>query len=103
LTWRQALVLGYGGLRGAIGLTLALIVNEDHEIPKPARDLMIFHTAGIAFLTLMVNGTTTSFLVKKLGLSRISEVKKKIMKNVLKQFEVNIDHQIDELREKKHF
>ena len=38
LTWQEGAVLVYGGLRGAVGLALALIVEEDTTIPRLVRD-----------------------------------------------------------------
>ena len=103
ITWKHAVILSYGGLRGAVGLTLALIVVETNSIPERTKAIILFHTAGIAFFTLMINGTTTGPLIKRLGLQRLSDVKRKLMKNILKQFECNVEHLIDDLRSKKHF
>jgi len=60
--------MAYGGLRGAVGLTLALIVFHEEELNDRLKELVLFHTAGIATLTLMVNGTTTGYWIRKLGL-----------------------------------
>lgn len=69
----QAMAVVYGGLRGAVGLTLALIVNEQldeqkimladsnpklSENAKKLGDEILFYVAIVAFLTLLVNGTT---------------------------------------------
>ena len=61
--WRHGLAIGYGGLRGAVGLTLALIVEE--EIGQRGSEqsemsaAILFYAVGIALLTLLVNGTTS--------------------------------------------
>ena len=60
-----------------MGLTLALITVETDGVPEQSNYIILFHTAGIAFLTLIINGTTIGYLIKKLGLSRMSDVKKK--------------------------
>ena len=41
LTWREGIVLVWGGLRGAVGLALALIVERDTSIPKEIRERCI--------------------------------------------------------------
>lgn len=46
MTWREAAVLAYGGLRGAIGVALALVAEEDAAIPLGVRALLAFHVAG---------------------------------------------------------
>ena len=59
-SWRAGLVATWGGLRGAVGLALALIVEQEgHVVGKK----FLFMMSGIAFLTLVVNGSTTGALV----------------------------------------
>ena len=58
LTKKEFIVLVYGGLRGALGLTLSLMVGIDRELPQRLRELCVFFMAGTAVLTLLINGTT---------------------------------------------
>jgi len=51
LTWKDALVLVWGGLRGAVGLALALIIDLDDTIPSAESTRIMFMTAGIATFT----------------------------------------------------
>ncbi len=68
LQWSEMGVLTWGGLRGAVGLVLALLVEEDETLDDKLRARFLFLTAGIAALTLLVNGTTTGPLLRVLGL-----------------------------------
>jgi len=97
MNFRQVVLLSFAGLRGAVGLTLALIVANDLEINKEIREIILFHTAGLAFLTILVNGNLTGKVIRALGLSRTSLVKKKLMVNILDSIESNVDHLIEEL------
>lgn len=62
----EIIVLVWGGLRGALGLTLALMVavdedlldEEKYPLGKRLRQLTIFYMSGMATLTLLINGTT---------------------------------------------
>lgn len=63
-------LLAYSGLRGAVGLTLALIIKFNDKISAPIRSQIMFFSAGIVLLTLIINATTTGFVVRKLGLSK---------------------------------
>ncbi len=72
---KDAIVVWYGALRGAIGLALALIVANSSEIDKEIRDQFLFFTAGIVTLTLLINATTIKALVNKLGLTKLSAAK----------------------------
>ncbi len=59
----------WGGLRGAISLALAL------SLPAALadRDLLRVMTFGVVLFTLLVQGTTMQFLIKKLGLAERAE------------------------------
>lgn len=83
LTFKQVLLLSYSGLRGAVGLTLALIVKFNPKISAPIRSQIMFFTAGIVLLTLVVNATTTGFIVRWLGLSKENEMAKRMLAKVL--------------------
>lgn len=58
LTNKEGYVLVWGGLRGALGITLGLMVAVDNKLDKRLRELTIFYMAGLATLTLLINGTT---------------------------------------------
>ena len=101
--WRQSIVLGYSGLRGAVSLILALSVFLEHEFDKSLRYLVLFHTAGVALLSLLINGTTMPFLLKILGLMRMPEIKKKVLKSIVKGYRKEVHVVIDELKSNKNF
>ena len=68
----NGVALWWGALRGAVGLTLALIVEEDHRVDSEIRHAVAFHVAGITFLSLVVNGTSMEAVLKAVGLSEKS-------------------------------
>jgi NhaP-type Na+/H+ or K+/H+ antiporter len=68
LNWKELIVLGYSGLRGALALVLALILYNDSRVDAIVRDYVLFHTCGVSLLTILINGTTVGIIVKKLGL-----------------------------------
>lgn len=74
----QAITLWFSGLRGAVGLALALIVKEEHHVEEKTKDRILFHSAGIALLTLLVNGMLMPLLLGYLGLSRESKEAEKM-------------------------
>jgi len=81
----------YAGLRGAVGLSLALMVAASTHVPRYVQDIVLLHTAGVALLTLLINATTTGTLVRFLGLSRQSDLKKNILVSLTKNIDKNID------------
>ena len=96
LTSAEGIACAYGGLRGAVGLALALIIDEDHRFEEETRELAVFLMSGIAFLTLTINATTTSFVLASVGLTRVSS-------EVTTNFELNAKElAIDVLKELEH-
>ena len=66
LTAKEAAVMVWGGLRGAVSLSLALLVDGNHLIGMRAREMIFLQTVGIVTLTLVINGTTSGIVYKAL-------------------------------------
>lgn len=68
-TFKELILSVWGGLRGALSIALALSVYHNFEVLEGrAKILILFHTCGIAALTLVVNGTTAKNLVEEIKL-----------------------------------
>ena len=68
--WRQRLVIGWGGMRGAISLAIALTLPlkyNGHEFTE--RATLIFLAAVVVVVTLVGEGLTLGPLLKRLGLA----------------------------------
>ncbi|GMH43152.1 hypothetical protein BSKO_11074 [Bryopsis sp. KO-2023] len=88
LTMKDAIVMVWGGLRGAVGLALALIVELDYRnLPPNFRALVIFHMGLMAVATLIINGTTMPYLLKLLGTTTTSPEKLEVLLHVVKELE----------------
>ena len=68
LSWREYLLLTWSGLRGSVSLILALIVDSQESIDLATRQRFLFHVCMIVLFTLIINGTSSKFLVRLLGL-----------------------------------
>lgn len=99
LSKREALILCWGGLRGALGLTLALMVSYTLPIPETVRRQVLFLTAGIVTLTLTVNATTIGWLLRRLGLTRVSSAKTYLNYTIHKQLCENTERYLEELKQ----
>ncbi len=88
--WKETTFQIYGGLRGAVGIALAIYL--DHEIvefvTKWGLDMSLeaehvaqvyFMVGGMAFLTLFINGATAGPFLKRLGLAESTETRKRII------------------------
>jgi CPA1 family monovalent cation:H+ antiporter len=67
---RNEAVMVWGGLRGGVALALALALPEE----LAERDLLVALTGGVVLATLLLNATTISWLVHRLGLDEVSPV-----------------------------
>jgi len=76
---RHVVLMTWGALRGALGIFLAIIVDQNPKIHKKVKGVILFHASMIALYTLMINATTTPMLVQKLKLSKQTATTKKFM------------------------
>jgi monovalent cation:H+ antiporter, CPA1 family len=65
-THAERAVLAWGGLRGALTITLALALPAE----TPARQLLIEMAFGVVLFTLLVQGVTLSLVLQRAGLVR---------------------------------
>ena len=93
-----AAVLTWGGLRGAVGLSLALITEGDETIDENLRDLVLFHTAGVALLSLLINGTTTEVLIKLVGLDAVPRAEADAFLDLVREIDQNTDTFVEKLK-----
>ncbi|QNI32314.1 Na+/H+ antiporter [Alloacidobacterium dinghuense] len=69
---RYAFVVGWGGMRGAIALAAAVSLPETlrNGAPFPARNIIIFFTFCVILVTLVIQGLSFPFVIRKLGLAQ---------------------------------
>ncbi|KAJ4960786.1 hypothetical protein NE237_020696 [Protea cynaroides] len=83
LDWKEAIILTWSGLRGAVALSLSLSVKRSSDnsffLHKSTGFQFVFFTGGIVFLTLVINGSTTQFILHHLDLDKLSAAKKRIL------------------------
>jgi CPA1 family monovalent cation:H+ antiporter len=68
-SWRETVVMWWAGMRGvaSVALALAIPLKMDDGSPFPNRDEIIFIAFGVIMATLVLQGLTLPFLVRKLG------------------------------------
>ena len=99
---KDAIVLWYGALRGAVGLALALIVAGEKSIPSDIRGQFLFLTAGLVTLTLLINATTIKYLVNALGLTKPSPAKVLMQVNVNKYLYSSIQNALEKAKRDRY-
>jgi NhaP-type Na+/H+ or K+/H+ antiporter/CRP-like cAMP-binding protein len=90
LTMAKALLIVWGGLRGAVSLCLALFVVLDPILSKTRPrmvDLIFFHVSGIVMLTMCINAVTMGWLVHKIGFDFVAPSKELLFGEAMKEIE----------------
>nr|ADK60916.1 plasma membrane Na+/H+ transporter [Distichlis spicata] len=85
LDFKEAIILVWSGLRGAVALSLSLSVKRTSDavqsyLKPEVGTMFVFFTGGIVFLTLIVNGSTTQFFLHMLGMGKLSATKVRKLK-----------------------
>ena len=102
LTPRESIILTWGGLRGALAMTLALMVSYTPGIPEIIRSQVLFFTAAIVTLTLTINATTMRWLLNKMGLIHTSSARVQMEYNIQKALRLGSEHYMEKLMDKEH-
>jgi len=89
-SWQEAVFESFAGLRGAVGISLALSIDnlilETGEVGESIQTSKLFGMiGGIAFLTLCVNATLSGPILNKLGLADKTEFRNKILSEMRRQ------------------
>ena len=82
LNWRNAIVIGWMGMRGVVSLAaaLALPTTVQNGAAFPARSLIIYLTFCVILATLVVQGLSLPFLLRWLNLKDDGEAKREEVK-----------------------
>ncbi len=64
--------IAWGGLRGAVTLVLALGVSENPALSADERRFVSMMATGFVLWSLLVNGSSLRWLVRRIGLDRLS-------------------------------
>jgi len=102
MNWKELLVVIYGGLRGAVGISFAMIVAHDEDFPAKFRDIFFFHMSGCAVLTLLINATTSGFLIDKFGITSRHRMKDQIFTTLLENMIEDIDEKCEKMESNKY-
>ena len=100
LTKRESAILTWGGLRGALAMTLALMVSYTPAIPEDIRSQVLFFTAGIVTLTLCINATTMRALLNRLGLTHVPSARTMLAYRIEKSIRDNSEKYLEGLKKR---
>ena len=69
ISLQEQFIMSYGGLRGAVGFSLAQILSDDN----PFKEMFLTATIFMVFFTVFIQGGTIKFLVDKLKIKKHEE------------------------------
>ncbi|MFH8465722.1 Na+/H+ antiporter [Streptomyces sp. NPDC017991] len=83
-TWRETVVMWWAGMRGvaSVALALAIPLEMENGEPFPNRDEMIFVAFGVIMATLVLQGLSLPWLVRKLGVQADTDREKEFEKTL---------------------
>jgi len=78
----EAAFMAFGGLRGAVGVAMAIAVAHTAQFEGADGERMLFHVGGIAALTLIINGSLGGIVLESLGLLRKTAAQETCVRDV---------------------
>lgn len=101
LNWKDTIILTYGGVRGALGLALALIIYRDADYTERFKDIVLFYISVMIVLTVIFNGLTIGYLMRLINFAPINPLTYKIKNNVLKNIVISALKKKDAIKNNK--
>jgi NhaP-type Na+/H+ or K+/H+ antiporter len=101
VSFRDALVMTWGGLRGMVGLALAILVAQDERagaLTASDGDKVLFLVGGVTALTLLINAVTAPALCHVLGITHAVKERQALLRNVARRMESRVDSLVQELQ-----
>ena len=74
LAWKEVFVLTFTGLKGAIGIALAMQMYRSKDFDHIISYLIMMHVTSNSLITLVIHGTTAGLVVKAFGLTSQKKV-----------------------------
>jgi NhaP-type Na+/H+ or K+/H+ antiporter len=84
MTPKEGCMLCWCGLRGAVSLSLALLVELDPSISAEQKELVFTQVAGAVTITLLINAPSAGWLYKHLGIYANNEYSSVLDNNALR-------------------
>ncbi|CAF0721622.1 unnamed protein product [Rotaria sordida] len=103
LNRKECVIFAWSGLRGRTATILVLLIYLDSEIDSATRERFLFHISLIVLFTLIINGASSKFLVKMLGLHKGTPESQSVLLQALKHMRSQTSRQINNMKEDINF
>ncbi|UZN51111.1 sodium:proton antiporter [Cupriavidus cauae] len=91
------LAIAWGGLRGAVTLVLALGIAENRALPLETRHFVAILATGFVLVSLLVNGTTLRWLIRRLELDALSPQELALQRQAIRLSTEEVESALDRL------
>ncbi|MFI0236686.1 Na+/H+ antiporter [Streptomyces sp. NPDC016845] len=84
VSWRETVIMWWAGMRGvaSVALALAIPLTMDDKSAFPKREEIIFIAFGVIMATLIIQGLSLPWLVRKLGVQADTEIEQEYEKDL---------------------
>eukprot|EP01047_Picozoa_sp_COSAG01_P044512 COSAG01_NODE_4031_length_5419_cov_8.013722_1_plen_1027_part_00 len=91
LQFKEAAVMTVGGLRGAVSLALALLVDAHPTIPSRVKDFVLIQTSAVVTLSLLINGSTVGHIYHRLNIYRINHFHRVLVRQAMMNLNTGVE------------
>ncbi|MFI5746296.1 Na+/H+ antiporter [Streptomyces sp. NPDC051644] len=104
-SWRETVVMWWSGMRGvaSVALALAIPLKTDDGKPFPGRDEIVFIAFAVIMATLVVQGLTLPWLVRKLRVQADTDAEEALEKDLAIRAAKAAKQRLKEIREVEEF
>ncbi|MGW0546515.1 Na+/H+ antiporter [Streptomyces altiplanensis] len=101
VSWRETVVMWWSGMRGvaSVALALAIPITTDDGSPFPARDEIVFVAFSVIMATLLVQGLTLPWLVRRLGVRADTGAERELEHDLAVRAAKAAKHRLREIQE----
>ncbi|MEV4918022.1 Na+/H+ antiporter [Streptomyces tirandamycinicus] len=99
--WRETVVMWWSGMRGVASVALALAIPLRTEVgsPFPGRDVIVFIAFAVIMTTLVLQGLTLPWLVKRLGVRADTDAERALERDLALRAARAAKHRLKEIEE----
>lgn len=101
ISWKEYIIVSYSGLRGAIGLAIALLVFLNLEIPEYFRVFTVLSTSTVILFTVLIQGTTLKLIMKLIRYNQVSKTKIKLYRDLKRRMFLSMLRKSETIRRHK--
>ena len=101
ISWKEYILMSYSGLRGAIGLAIALLVYLNNDYSEYFRDLTILSISSVIIFTVLVQGMTLKLIMKFVRYNQVNKTKKKLFRDLQRRLFLSMLKKSDTIKRVK--